>query len=508
MHREAHHREAILMAKRPIKGNKKGPIEDGKISYCTAREENMKRRSLPMIAAIIASAMLIAGCGGNAGTDAGDISESVQEITQAVQESASNADEPEEEAEVEEEVDTEDEEPMPLPVFVLDYASESKELDGNIVVEHEIEQISLENADGTYEELGRKLAIVNDNIKKSELEAMESDFDSVTDHDESIVRELLDDGFYPLRSSWRIYVRRADRICSIATEYRIAGDEGDYVEMRGHSYLADTGKELKLSDIVSDQLAFDDLLAEKLSLTVTDKMRRYTGENDLELIDCRDSMHECMDSDRSGWVLDPQGITFWFQNVNAVLQNTTVTILFSEDKDGVIFDKEYTESAPDEWIMQIPGNYSETQFDCDDNGIIDTISWIVPDIAGYEGETYPSGIDVNFNRMNYISSELIESYDGMFYGTIAMLVHKNGQTCMLAYYCEEADPNFVSLALEGDTVSPAGAEHVYIGRSADGEYVPVDPSSIKVYSDHGGDEITEYPEEFLSVEGDGTMSLR
>jgi hypothetical protein len=96
-------------------------------------------------------------------------------------------------------------------------------------------------------------------------------------------------------------------------------------------------------------------------------MIAYTGEEDMELIDCKEAMEECIRDDRAGWVLDPQGVTFWFENINAVLSNTTASVLFTDDADGTIFKEEYASNAPDEWIMQMPDS-DITYFDEDDDG--------------------------------------------------------------------------------------------------------------------------------------------
>ena len=66
--------------------------------------------------------------------------------------------------------------------------------------------------------------------------------------------------------------------------------------------------------------------------------------------------------------------------------------------------------------------------------------------------------------------------------------------------------------LENDLVKSADTAYAYpeyenYADSASGWLVPVDMSAIRVYSDHGGDEETEYPDEILTVSTDGSMKI-
>ena len=414
----------------------------------------MKSKSLTIFVACITACAFLSACGDAKASSDKDDNE-IQQLLDKTQETSDDTkaeasekkSAPKKKKQKSEKVEK-DEKNIPLPEFCI-----STQMGSNDTYD----QIYIDNTNGGNPELSRELDKLNSDIAAGQ------------------------------ESERSIYVRRADRqVFSVACEYRENGE----VKTRGRSYLMESGKELELSDIVDVEKAFYDLLARELSAVVTIKMRAYTGDYNMEPVDSSSDMKYRIDRGEYGWVLDPQGVTFWFDSINAFLSNVTVTVLFADDTDGTVFNKDFVSNAPDEWIMQIPGNYSQTCFDREDDGMTDTISWTLSEIEDNEGNQYPSGIDVCINGRNYLSSEIIESYGGGFYGTMAMLVHKDKQTYFMTYYTEEAEPNFVTLSLSDDTVKPADAEYVYIGRDGDGKYVPTDLSAIRVYSDHGGDEMT------------------
>ncbi len=440
----------------------------------------MKKRSLTKVIICLMSAALLAGCGESSDINLKDKLEDVKEKAEQVETVDTQKPEKKEKEEEKEEVSQD----SPLPeVCIVEHMGRKE--NGDLVVEDRYDQIELKYEDDTYNDLSEKLNELN--------KVVESEHNK-TDN--------------PLGEGCRIFLRRDDRqVFSVVCEYREYKEEIDGVRTRGYSYLTDSGKELELSDIVDDEEEFFNRLANILSVEVTNKMMVITDEF-MEPEDMREDLKNLLDSGEYGWVVDPQGVTFWFDRINAVLGNVTATVLFADDADGTIFNKDFVTNAPDEWIMQIPGDYSRTCFDREDDGMIDTISWTLSQTSGDDAMQYPSGIDVCINGRNYLSDEIIESYGGMFYGTIAMLVHKDKQTYFMTYYCEEAEPSFVTLSLKDDTVKRSDAKYVYIDRDGDGEYVPTDPSAIRVYSDHGGDEMTEYPPEIMSMDSDGMLTVR
>ena len=307
----------------------------------------------------------------------------------------------------------------------------------------------------------------------------------------------------------KIYVRRADdTVLSFAHDYREPDGEDDYVEMRGHSFVIDSGKELELDDVVTDEDAFKKLLADELHDVVTHDMTIYAGEEYTDDFDAEAVLDECMKKNRYGWVLDPQGVTFWFENVNAVIGRVCVSVLFSADEDGEIFNPEYAEVS-DSWIMKVPGDYCRTVFDCDDNGKADTLSW--SQNYNYDEECN-EGIDITFNDRHFIADELCELNSCPWSHTEAYLMHKDKETVMVVHYYEEAESLWASFTLKNDFVEKGDIIYAYpeyenYAENASGKLVPTDMGAIRVYSDHGGDEITEYPDEILSVDTDGTMKV-
>ena len=355
----------------------------------------------------------------------------------------------------------------------------------------ECETIHVVNEDGSYDALSDALEALN----------------------EDYVRSVYDTGSSYVVSN--IHVRRADeKLFTFVREYCESEGEVDYVEMRGHSFLVDTGEEIKLSDIIDDEDAFYELLAERLYLAVTEKQMIVAGEYDIDIdkFDAESVISRCLKENTYGWVLDPQGVTFWFENVDALIRHASATVLFSADKEGKVFNKEYSGNVPDEWIMRIPESYSsETYFDCDDNGSPDSIYWY-PDAIYQDDGFIDSGIGAKYNGRFFGSDEICPADDMPWSHYSVYLMHKNKQTIMVAQYYEEAEPVWNTFTLTDDFVEPADSisvfpEYAAYSDNESGMLVPTDMSAISVYSDPGGDETVQRSPEYLSIDIDGTFKL-
>ena len=314
--------------------------------------------------------------------------------------------------------------------------------------------------------------------------------------------------------SWqKMYVRRNDAdILSIACEYRESGGELDYVEMSGHTYDVKTGRELSLSDIVDDEKAFYDILEKAVHDAVMRDMILYAGTRDVEDFDAGPAIEECIKEGRYGWVLDPQGVTFWFRNINALIGHMSATVLFTDDRTGEVFNKDIVAHSPKEWIMQIPGNYITNGFDCDEDGYTDTMEWCLATENDDNGEEYRSGISFYYNNKYYDSSEICPANGIDWYAPEGMLLHRDGRTVLLMQYGEGAEPCYRTFRLEGDTVRAVDSISVYpmienYSKDESGYVVPDDISAIKVYSAEGGNDLSEPETQLLSVDMDGKITL-
>ena len=355
----------------------------------------------------------------------------------------------------------------------------------------ECDTIHVIDEDGSYEELS------------AQLEALNDDF----------VADVYDKGSKDIVSN--ICVRRTDdKVFSFVHEYREPDGERDYVRIRGYSFLIDSGEKLELSDIVEDEDGFYELLADELYNNVMEDMTIMAGEFniDVDAFDAESAISDCLKDNRYGWVLDPQGVTFWFENVNALINHASATVLFSTDKEGKIFNEEYAGNAPDEWIMRIPEGYSsETYFDCNDDGLMDSIYWYEDTV--YETDDYfDSGLGFQYNGRYFEPYEMCPSNDVPWSHYRAYLMHKDKKTVLVTHHYEEVESVWNSFTLEFDYAKSVDTVYAYpeyenYSDSASGWLIPMDMSAIRVYSDHGGDEETVYPDEILSVDTDGKMKI-
>lgn len=445
----------------------------------------MKKSKLTQALICLATAMLLAGCAGK--TEEAGFADKMKKVEEKViEESVIKESVTEEnkslkkEEPVKEKSAKDEKKPSPMPMYCISSP-------GDV----ECETIHVIDADGSYTGLSKELEAINDDIVKSAYDTGTGD----TVHN--------------------ICVRRADdKVFSFVHEYREPNGESDHVEMRGYSFLIDSGKKLELSDVIDDEDAFYRILSDELYKNVTEVMMIMSGEFDIDVdeFDAESAVSECISDDRYGWVLDPQGVTFWFENVNALVGHASATVLFSTDKEGKIFNREYAGNAPDEWIMRIPESYSsETYFDCEDDGTIDSIFWY-PDADYPDGEYLESGLGVKYNGRYFESSEICPADEMPWSHYRAYLMHKDHQTVLVKHHYEEVESIWDSFSLTNDFVESVDRVYAYpeyenYTQLESGWLVPTDMTAIRVYSDHGGDEMTEYPDEILTVATDGRMKV-
>ena len=162
--------------------------------------------------------------------------------------------------------------------------------------------------------------------------------------------------------------------------------------------------------------------------------------------------------------------------------------------------------------MRIPESYSSVSyFDCNDDGTMDEIYWYRD--SGYHGDEYIySGIGVKYNGRYFNSDEICPANETPWSHCRAYLMHKDKKTVLVTHHYEEAESIWNSFALENDLVKSVDTVYAYpeyknYAEVASGWLVPVNMDAIKVYSDRGGDELGEYPDETLAVSTDGSMKI-
>lgn len=324
--------------------------------------------------------------------------------------------------------------------------------------------------------------------------------------------EAQENDEYTFDSSWYTYLRRADsKYLSFVNECTNEGSfDFNRVSYIAHSYYVDSGKEIKLTDIVADEDAFYDLLSEKVKKNVDEVMTDYMGETlDIDKEKVKDIIKTCMECVECSWTLDPQGITFWLDSSVFSPFVISNTVFFSEDTEGKIFNEEFAKDVPDEWIMQMPEG-DNTYFDEDDDGEENTIKAATiydynPEIENY----YLDGFMISYED-DYQRYKENEASDYYFF-----LIHKDHKNLILDAHYEYENAVMNTYLLEngkikkGDT-APAALEYSW-DETADDEdnapyYIPTGTDGIRVLVDEDN-EAHDVKQDTLSVFMDGKLTL-
>ena len=477
----------------------------------------MKRLSL--FALIMAMVLCLTGCGGSADNGLAD---KLQEMSDAGRvadtDAADDTDgkeaetKPEKPAKKGKKDSKSDNGKQDIPKF---YISTERENDypyeDTYLLRHTYEQIHMEDyrSNGI---LADQLEALNEDIGINEQELRDEESKALEKLGRKEIESLLDGGSDLINEEWNIYVRRADSdILSVACQFRSYNIEGDDVVMTAHTYSMDTGEELALSDVVDDEDAFYKLLARELEACFMREMMLYGNDTDGDSFDGEKELKSLLDAGRYSWVLDPQGITYWFENVGDVIGHMSVAVLFSDDEDGKIFNKKYAGNVPDEWIMQIPGKYSDTRFDCDDDGYTDTVSWMTEKNEG-GGFTFESGINFFYNDQFYPAVDICPPNGNLWLNTKAMLVHRDSSTVLVTEHYEDLYPYINTFVLKGDDIERAGSEEGGFACPdpdvGSGTYVPQDVSDMDIFviPDETFPEETE--QKSMSIDSSGKITIQ
>ncbi len=248
-------------------------------------------------------------------------------------------------------------------------------------------------------------------------------------------------GEYPKYSYNKAYTSRADeKIVSYIYENRSydLNDEYDHVSIRGYNFYVEDGSPVELSDIVADEDALYDLMAEKLSVRVHDELE-VMMDYPVDPAKTRQEMLDYISMYDASWVLTPQGISYYFDTFTFAPWVTGVTVFFSEDTKGEIFTDEFRNEKIDEWIMKLPQN-CRIEFDAEDDGesdIIQVYDMMDFDAARTYGYDMVTGVNIYLNGDISAFTEGEEPYDNEAY-----LIHKDGKSYVLVNY-SEYDFNYI-----------------------------------------------------------------
>ena len=308
-------------------------------------------------------------------------------------------------------------------------------------------------------------------------------------------KKIKEDERMAYEESWNTYLRRADDdVVSFVNEYCTVGqfDDGYYTSFIGHSFYTDSGKEISLTDIVADEEAFYDLMADRMSDYIEPTLKNiYADDVDFDRDKFRSDMVGYLEDEGITWTLDPQGVTFWMDSYISLPEGFSTTVLFTDDKDGTIFNEEFAKNVPDEWISQSPeiiGSF----FDIDDSGKPE----FVHAYPLYEMREFEDSEEFFINRYEMrIGSAEEEITLDMPGGTDFIdffFVHKDGRTFILESAYEYDSLSTYTFTVDGIRLEEGGflaARFETIGSGGETYnpyYIPTDLSNIRMILDPKG----------------------
>ncbi len=306
----------------------------------------------------------------------------------------------------------------------------------DLLIDYDYELIALgTESQDKYPGLYKNLLVVNDLIATDEGNCFMSDVNSVSGMTEEDFKTATDNELMPHKQQWNIFARRTDREVFSLVVRSMTGSSVDYNHIRytGYNFETGTGEELKLSDVVKDEDAFLGM--------VTDKVNDYIKpiySDDPRTVDTSEIKEQLDTGARGNWTIDPQGITVWFGSYIFAPEDVHVTVLYSEDKKGTVFNSKYADHVPDEWTMSIP-MYTNAFFDAEDDGKADYVA--IYEERDYYSEDdrygYLTAIEIEYNLVGKTFEGFDDPYDMRF-----SLIHEDGKTFLLNVY-QEYDYSFM-----------------------------------------------------------------
>lgn len=465
----------------------------------------MKRRTSITLILCLIGCMLIAGCGKK--KDGEDTVGKLPEESNVKEQEADSDMEPSKEEERSEKKMDPGKAPKLLHHrgYVFEHNS-----NGQLVIKHNYSFLSLDEKDaGTYKELAASLKSAKDDIEADEKAKHDKEVESIKENE-----------LYSYEENWNTYVRRADGgVISFVTEYVAVGQfDGEYyTEYIAHNYYTENGKEIELKDVVADEDAFFDLLSDKLTEYFDyAKKNIYYIDTDTDKEQIKKDVKSYMNAGICSWTLDPQGISIFLNAYTGLPTAVSTVVLFSEDNEGKIFNKEFLDVANDEWIMQIPERV-DSYCDIDDDGAAELVrAYATEEMRENEGseEYYISGFSITCDRNS-------QSYKTRMTGGTdhydAFLMHKDHKTCFLEGHYEYDSAFINTYAADKNGIKEADAVRgIFETSDTDYDpekenyipsYIPTDMSRIQVLMEEDS-EARDMTSDLISVDPDGKMEIK
>ncbi len=468
----------------------------------------MKKRKLLGLICLIC-AVIISGCGRSKSAQTDPDDQSVIIVDEAEEGTDDGKDEADEEIGTSVSSDSEEGSAKGIPSLLLfrQKAYEWREENNYPAIEHRFSYFEL---DGDYAKSNKALA---DAISEARDEILAKE-KKVWDDDLKMIEE---NELYYYDERFETFLRRVDeKYLSFVNEYVSEGmfDDHIYTEYLAHSYYVDSGKEIAFSDVVADEDAFYDLMADKMFEYMSYVMKnKYMSEVNTDKETLKKDLGEYMKTGDMTWTLDPCGVTCYVRSYLGLAEGFSASILFAEDTDKKIFNDEFRQSVKNEWIMQVPGKIG-SYVDIDGMGVAEFVR--ADEMYDYD----PEGLDEFYLSGLYIDcAGAVETFHTVqpggtdFYD--AYLIHKDGSTVLLENHYEYDTAFFNTYRLARHEVSEAGTmrgcfewasekDYDINGEGYTPFYVPTDPSHIRVL-DGTGEYIGDWSADVMSIDSKGMI---
>ncbi len=453
---------------------------------------------------MMTGSIVFAGCGKK---DSGSLTDKLQEKTEAGQE-AEGKEKPADKKEKKKEGRFEKSDEVPVLLHHMGSQTEHNDA-GQIAIDHHYNYLTLDKSyASSHKELDSALLAAKDQILTDEKRKRKAEIDSIQENE-----------LYSYEENWDTCVRRADNnILSFVTEYVAVGEfDGQYyTEYKAHNFYTESGEEIELKDIVSDEDAFFDILASKLNeYFYYAKKNIYCIDADADDEQIKKDVKDYLDQGLCTWTLDPYGVTFYLNAYTGLPEGVSATVLFSDDEEGNIFNEDFVLDARDEWVMQAPMHVG-TYVDLDDDGKTEFfIAHTTTDMGENEGPEYyyisglyisADGWDKSFKTS---MPEGTSDYD-------IYLLHKKGKTVVFECH-DEYGTGFITSYVLGEGVTEADAVRGVFEWSEDDydrgtdivipHYVPLEADNIRVLMEEDN-EARDMTPDILSIDENGIMELK
>ncbi len=350
----------------------------------------------------------------------------------------------------------------------------------------------------TYYSLDAEYAKFHEGLNNALLEAEKEVVDKEKEAFDKDLKTLQEEELFTFYENWLTSIRRADgKYVSILNEYCTDGqfDDGYYTEYTAHSYYTDSGEEIAFTDVVADEDAFYDLMADKVCEYVSYAQKNiYANDVDIDKDQMKADLKDYMSDGKLAWTLDSQGVSFYINGYIALPQGFSATVLFAEDSDKTIFNKEFSEQIPDEWAIQVPwcaGGY----VDVNDDGTSEYVC---------ANEIYD--LDESVPYEEYCVSALNISCDGGFKSVPTavkgstdffdvFMIHKDNSTALVENHYEYDIPYVSTYKLDTQSIEAADSDKAHFRYAEDEQreydsympyYIPLD-GSYEIVDDGYGD---------------------